>query len=91
MQNLAPDTVVHTLPNARAAILCRWDQLRLRRFRVQQGDVPFGQPVVLRLDMPFCRRRFDLMATVVSTSADVTDLEIEPIPGELELLIDHLE
>lgn len=91
MENLAPDTLVHTLRDAHAAILCRRDQLRLRRFRVPQGDVPFGQPVVLRLDMPFCRRRFDLMATVVSTSADVTDLEIEPIPGELELLIDHLE
>ena len=61
------------------------------RFRVAQGDVPFGQPVLLRLDMPFCRRRFDLMATVISTSAQVTDLELESVPGELMLLIDHLE
>ncbi len=91
MENLAPETLVVTLDDARAAIVCRRDQLRLRRFSVTSATVPFGQPVRLRLEMPFCRRRFDLMGTVVSERGEGVELDLDPIPGELELLIDYLE
>lgn len=91
MENLAPETIVVSLGSAQEAIVCRRDQLRLRRFSLAATTVSFGQPVRLRLEMPFCRRRFDLMGTVVSSTRAGTDLELDPIPGELELLIDHLE
>ncbi len=91
MENLAPETIVVSLATADEAIVCRRDQLRLRRFSLPQAAVPFGQPVRLRLEMPFCRRRFDLHGTVISSTTSGTDLDLDPIPGELELLIDHLE
>lgn len=71
--------------------MCRRDQLRLRRFTYPSVLAGFGQPVRLRLEMPFCRRAFDVTATVISATASSTALDLDPIPGELELFLDQLE